>query len=101
MLAVGHSEHGVGRQRARGGAAMSARRGAGRLPRGTLISSAEAAAEICRAGLWPSEARAVGGRGSFPARKSLELLQELLQWARYRLSSLLGLPVPPAPGRPN
>ena len=52
-------------------------------------------------GLGAVGARTVGGRGSFLARKSPELLQSLLQWAGYRHSSQLGLPVPPALGRPN
>ena len=46
-------------------------------------------------GLWAGGGGHLGGRGSFPEGKSQEILQELLQWACYRHSSLLGLPEPP------
>ena len=60
-----------------------------------MMGGAGAIREVPGGDLGPLGARTVGGRGSFLARKSPELLQSLLQLACYRHSSLLGLPEPP------
>ena len=83
-LAVGDSEHasrGI-RERAAGRGVMDDGRD-GRDPGSAGM------------GLWAGGGGHLGGRGSFPEGKSQEILQELLQWACYRHSSLLGLPEPP------